>query len=81
MATEAIPRRAPIGTRVELIYMDDPYNRKFVPRCQGTVRWGDDMGDPWVVGLRLWFGTHPRRGYLEENLNTKSLTPSSNCQV
>lgn len=34
----------PTGTRVELIHMDDPYNRKLGPGCQGTVRWVDDMG-------------------------------------
>lgn len=34
----------PVGTRVELIRMDDPYNRKLVPGCQGTVCWVDDMG-------------------------------------
>ena len=34
----------PAGARVELIHMDDPYNRKLVPGCQGTVRCVDDMG-------------------------------------
>lgn len=28
----------PAGIRVELIQMDDPYNRKLVSGCQGTVR-------------------------------------------
>ena len=28
----------PTGTRVELIHMDDSYNRKLVPGCHGTVR-------------------------------------------
>ena len=34
----------PVGTRVELIYMNDPYNRKLGPGCLGTVRWVDDTG-------------------------------------
>ena len=34
----------PVGTRVELIHMDDPYNHKLVPGRQGTVRGVDDMG-------------------------------------
>ena len=34
----------PVGTRVELISMDDPYRGKLGPGCQGTVRWVDDMG-------------------------------------
>lgn len=46
----------PVGTRVELIHMDDPYNRKLVPGCQGTVRWVDDMGTihvSWDCGSSL----------------------------
>ena len=38
----------PADTRVELIHMDDPYNRKLVPGCQGTVRWVDDMGTIYI---------------------------------
>ena len=53
----------PAGTRVELIYMNDPYNHKLVPGCQGTVRWVDDMG----LGLRLRSWSYPRRGRLEES--------------
>lgn len=33
----------PVGTWVELIHMDDPYNHKLVPGTQGTVRWVDDI--------------------------------------
>ena len=33
----------PVGARVELIYMNDPYNHKLVPGCHGTVRWVDAM--------------------------------------
>ena len=46
----------PVGTRVELIQMDDPYNHKLVPGCQGTVRWVDDMGTihvSWDCGSSL----------------------------
>lgn len=46
----------PIGTRVELVHMDDPYNRRLVPGCQGTVRWVDDMGTihvSWDCGSSL----------------------------
>ena len=46
----------PVGTRVELVHMDDPYNRKLVPGCQGTVRWVDDMGTihiSWDFGSNL----------------------------
>ena len=46
----------PVGTRVELIRMDDPYNRKLVPGCHGAVRWVDDMGTihvSWDCGSSL----------------------------
>lgn len=46
----------PAGTRVELISMDDPYNKKLVPGCKGTVRWVDDWGTihvSWDCGSRL----------------------------
>ena len=48
--------RFPVGTRVELISMDDPYNRKLVPGCKGTVRVVDDAGTihvDWDCGSRL----------------------------
>ena len=44
------------GSRVELIAMDDPYNRKLVPGCRGTVRTVDDMGTihvDWDCGSGL----------------------------
>lgn len=46
----------PVGTWVELIHMDDPYNHKLVPGTQGTVRWVDDMGTihvDWDCGSSL----------------------------
>ena len=36
--------------------MDDPYNCKLIPGCQGTVRWVDDMGTihvSWDCGSGL----------------------------
>ena len=46
----------PPGTRVELVHMDDPYNRKLVPGCKGTVRCVDDIGTihvSWDCGSSL----------------------------
>lgn len=46
----------PVGTRVELIHMNDPYNRKLIPGCRGTVRIVDDAGTihvDWDCGSRL----------------------------
>ena len=46
----------PPGTRVELVHMDDPYNRKLVPGCKGTVRCVDDIGTihvRWDCGSSL----------------------------
>lgn len=46
----------PVGTRVELISMDDPYNKKLKPGCRGTVRCVDDIGTihvSWDCGSRL----------------------------
>jgi len=46
----------PAGTRVELVHMDDPYNKKLVPGCRGTVRCVDDAGTihvSWDCGSSL----------------------------
>ncbi len=58
--SEAILQRLkenyPKGTRVELVHMDDPYNRKLHPGCRGTVRIVDDAGTihvDWDCGSRL----------------------------
>ena len=40
--------RFPKGTRVELISMNDPYNRKLKPGGQGTVNFVDDTGTVFV---------------------------------
>jgi hypothetical protein len=55
-AVQALRERYPSGTRVELISMDDPFNRKLVPGCQGTVKHIDDMGTihvSWDCGSTL----------------------------
>lgn len=44
------------GCRVELIHMDDAYNRDLVPGCQGTVVAVDDIGTihvQWDCGSSL----------------------------
>ena len=38
----------PKGTRVELVSMNDPYNRKLKPGDQGIVTLVDDMGTIFV---------------------------------
>ena len=46
----------PIGARVELICMDDPYNKKLHPGSRGTVKSVDDMGTihvRWDCGSSL----------------------------
>ena len=53
---EMIRKNYPVGARVELIHMDDPYNKKLVPGCKGTVRLVDDMGTihvSWDCGSSL----------------------------
>ena len=53
---EQLRKEYPAGTRVELIKMDDPYNTKLVPSCQGTVRFIDDTGTihvSWDCGSSL----------------------------
>ena len=53
---EQLRREYPAGTRVELVKMEDPYNTKLVPGCQGTVRCVDDMGTirvAWDCGSSL----------------------------
>ena len=53
---EMLRQKYPVGARVELVHMDDPYNTKLVPGCRGTVRWVDDMGTihvNWDCGSSL----------------------------
>lgn len=60
----------PAGTRVELINMDDPYNKKLVPGCKGTVSHVDDCGTihvSWDCGssLGVVFGEDSCRKVIE----------------
>lgn len=69
---EQLRKEYPIGTRVELIHMDDPYNKKLVPGCRGTVRWVDDWGTIHVnwdcgSGLGVVYGEDSCRKVVEEN--------------
>ena len=53
---DRIKKEYPVGCRVELIHMEDPYNRKLTPGCRGTVRIVDDIGTihvDWDCGSRL----------------------------
>ena len=53
---DRIRREYPVGCRVELVHMDDPYNTKLSPGCLGTVRHVDDMGTihvAWDCGSSL----------------------------
>lgn len=52
----ALRERYPKGSRVELVSMDDPYNRKLVPGCRGTVVSVDSIGTihvSWDCGSSL----------------------------
>ena len=51
----------PKGTRVELVSMNDPYNKKLKPGDQGTVAFVDDLGTIFVdwdcgSGLGIAYG-------------------------
>ena len=53
---ETIRNSYPAGARVELIHMDDPYNKKLKPGCRGTVIHVDDIGTihvAWDCGSSL----------------------------
>ena len=43
-ASQRIREEYPVGARVELTKMSDPYRTDLVPGCKGTVRFVDDMG-------------------------------------
>lgn len=46
----------PNGCRVELVEMNDPYNKKLLPGAKGTVRSVDDIGTihvAWDCGSSL----------------------------
>lgn len=51
----------PEGTRVELVSMNDPYDKKLVPGSKGTVKFVDDTGTIFVdwdcgSGLGIVYG-------------------------
>lgn len=53
---EMLRQQYPVGARVELTHMDDPYNTKLVPGCKGTVLFVDDIGTihvSWDCGSSL----------------------------
>lgn len=55
-ALQTLRERFPKGTRVELVSMDDPYNKKLAPGCQGTVIAVDSIGTihvSWDYGSSL----------------------------
>jgi hypothetical protein len=53
---EQLRKQFPIGTRVELLKMNDPFNNKLCPGSQGTVVSVDDIGTihiSWDCGSSL----------------------------
>ncbi len=55
LLVDDVRARYPVGTRVSLIYMNDPYT-KLEPGTQGTVEFVDDMATVhvrWDNGSRL----------------------------
>ena len=53
---QALREAYPVGCRVKLVHMDDPYNTKLVPGSKGTVRAVDDIGTihvNWDCGSSL----------------------------
>lgn len=53
---ERLREEYPVGSRVELLHMDDPYNTTLFPGAKGTVRSVDDMGTihvRWDCGSSL----------------------------
>ena len=51
-----LKERFPVGCRVELVHMNDPFNTKLVPGCKGTVKGVDDIGTihvQWDCGSSL----------------------------
>lgn len=45
---EYLRKQFPRGTRVELVSMNDPYNKKLKPGDQGTVTYVDDVATIFV---------------------------------
>ena len=71
-ALQALREAYPKGTRVELVHMDDPYNRKLVPGCRGTVISVDSIGTihvAWDCGssLGIAYGEDSCRKVVDEH--------------
>lgn len=52
----SLRERYPVGLRVELVSMDDPYNTRLTPGAKGTVMGVDDIGTihvKWDCGSTL----------------------------
>lgn len=67
---ESLKRDYPTGTRVELIYMNDPYS-KLVPGDKGTVDYIDDAGTihvHWDSGSSLGL-IYGEDSFRKENAN------------
>lgn len=69
---ERIRREYPIGCRVELVHMNDPYNTKLTPGCRGTVRAVDSIGTIHVdwdcgSGLGVAYGEDSCRKVVEDD--------------
>ena len=47
-SVQRIRERYPVGTRIELVFMDDPYNKTLKPGSRGTVTYVDDAGTVFV---------------------------------
>ena len=53
---ERLRKEYPVGARVELVHMNDPYNTKLFPGARGTVVSVDDIGTvhvQWDCGSSL----------------------------
>lgn len=71
-ALQVLREQFPKGTRLELIEMDDPYNRKLVPGCRGTVVAVDSIGTihvNWDCGssLGIVYGVDRCRKLVDQN--------------
>lgn len=52
----SLRERYPVGLRVELVSMEDPYNTRLTPGAKGTVMGVDDIGTihvKWDCGSTL----------------------------
>lgn len=69
---ERIRREYPVGCRVELVHMNDPYNTRLTPGCRGTVISVDAIGTIHVAwdcgsGLGVAYGEDSCRKVVEDD--------------